>query len=194
MRVGRMQAFALRYPEPNNDGQVRSLTLVRVETDGGLVGWGEAVTDASGGVAGRRVPGRAPPGPSTRREGPPGRCRDLAPAPGGDLLGREWRPPDLRHQRRRHSTLGPRLPGRWGAPLPAAGGPPPGAAAHLCLGHLRDQQPGPNRPGVPGLRRPGLSLRQGRLGPRPRNRLRPRRAAGPGHRQHRAGRLGRRRR
>ena len=46
MRVDRVQAFALRYPEPNNDGQVRSLTLARVETDGGLVGWGEAITGA----------------------------------------------------------------------------------------------------------------------------------------------------
>lgn len=44
MRVGRVQAFAVRYPEPNNDGKIRALTLVRVETDDGLVGWGEAIT------------------------------------------------------------------------------------------------------------------------------------------------------
>src|SRR5262249_57548051 len=36
--------FAVRYPEPNNDGKIRALTLVRVETDDGLVGWGEAIT------------------------------------------------------------------------------------------------------------------------------------------------------
>jgi L-alanine-DL-glutamate epimerase-like enolase superfamily enzyme len=44
MRVGRVEAFAVRYPEPNNDGRIRALTLVRVETDAGLVGWGEAIT------------------------------------------------------------------------------------------------------------------------------------------------------
>jgi L-alanine-DL-glutamate epimerase-like enolase superfamily enzyme len=46
MRVGRVEAFAVRYPEPNNDGKIRALTLVRVETDDGLVGWGEAITGA----------------------------------------------------------------------------------------------------------------------------------------------------
>jgi L-alanine-DL-glutamate epimerase-like enolase superfamily enzyme len=44
LRIGRVEAFAVRYPEPNNDGRVRALTLVRVETDDGLVGWGEAIT------------------------------------------------------------------------------------------------------------------------------------------------------
>jgi L-alanine-DL-glutamate epimerase-like enolase superfamily enzyme len=44
MRIGRVEAFAVRYPEPNNDGKVRSLALARVETDDGLVGWGEAIT------------------------------------------------------------------------------------------------------------------------------------------------------
>jgi L-alanine-DL-glutamate epimerase-like enolase superfamily enzyme len=46
MQVGRVQAFAVRYPEPNNDGKIRSLTLVRIETDDGIVGWGEAITGA----------------------------------------------------------------------------------------------------------------------------------------------------
>ena len=46
MRVGRVEAFAVRYPEPNNDGKLRSLCLVRVETDDGLVGWGEAISGA----------------------------------------------------------------------------------------------------------------------------------------------------
>lgn len=44
MRIARIEAFAVRYPEPNNDGKVRSLTLARVETRDGLVGWGEAIT------------------------------------------------------------------------------------------------------------------------------------------------------
>lgn len=44
MRIDRVQAFAVRYPEPNNDGKTRSLTLVRIETADGVVGWGEAIT------------------------------------------------------------------------------------------------------------------------------------------------------
>src|SRR5262245_44652921 len=36
MHVGRVEAFAVRYPEPNNDGKIRALTLVRVETGDGL--------------------------------------------------------------------------------------------------------------------------------------------------------------
>ncbi len=46
MRIDRVQAFAVRYPEPNNDGKIRSLTLVRIETVDGVVGWGEAITGA----------------------------------------------------------------------------------------------------------------------------------------------------
>ncbi|HKZ92350.1 MAG TPA: mandelate racemase/muconate lactonizing enzyme family protein [Candidatus Limnocylindrales bacterium] len=46
MKIDRIQAFAVRYPEPNNDGKLRSLCLVRVGTDDGLVGWGEAISGA----------------------------------------------------------------------------------------------------------------------------------------------------
>ena len=44
MIIERVQAFAVRYPEPNNDGKIRSMTLVRIETADGVVGWGEAIT------------------------------------------------------------------------------------------------------------------------------------------------------
>lgn len=44
--IGRVEAFPVRYPEPNNDGRIRSLCLVRVETSDGIVGWGEAITGA----------------------------------------------------------------------------------------------------------------------------------------------------
>jgi L-alanine-DL-glutamate epimerase-like enolase superfamily enzyme len=44
MTIDRVQAVAVRYPEPNNDGKVRSLCLVRVDTTDGLTGWGEAIT------------------------------------------------------------------------------------------------------------------------------------------------------
>ncbi|MET0773119.1 MAG: mandelate racemase/muconate lactonizing enzyme family protein [Candidatus Limnocylindrales bacterium] len=46
MSIARVQAFAVRYPEPNNDGKIRSLCLVRAETSDGVVGWGEAITGA----------------------------------------------------------------------------------------------------------------------------------------------------
>jgi L-alanine-DL-glutamate epimerase-like enolase superfamily enzyme len=36
--------ISVRYPEPNDDGAIRHLTLCRIEADDGTVGWGEAVT------------------------------------------------------------------------------------------------------------------------------------------------------
>lgn len=46
MTIARIRAIPVRYPEPNNDGKIRSLCLVRAETDDGAVGWGEAITGA----------------------------------------------------------------------------------------------------------------------------------------------------
>ena len=43
-RIARVEAFPLRYAEPNNAGKTRHVTLVRIETDSGAVGWGEAIT------------------------------------------------------------------------------------------------------------------------------------------------------
>lgn len=42
--VRRVDAFPQRYPEPNNNGKLRYLTLLRVETTNGAVGWGEAIS------------------------------------------------------------------------------------------------------------------------------------------------------
>ena len=42
--IARIEAFPVRYPEPNNNGKIRALTLVRVEADDGQTGWGEAIT------------------------------------------------------------------------------------------------------------------------------------------------------
>jgi L-alanine-DL-glutamate epimerase-like enolase superfamily enzyme len=42
--IARVDAFPLRYPEPNNNGKLRCVTLVRIETTGGALGWGEAIT------------------------------------------------------------------------------------------------------------------------------------------------------
>jgi L-alanine-DL-glutamate epimerase-like enolase superfamily enzyme len=44
MRIHSVQAFPLAYPEPHYKGIERYLTLARVEADGGLVGWGECIS------------------------------------------------------------------------------------------------------------------------------------------------------
>ncbi len=44
MQITKIQAFPLRYPEPNDHNNTRYIMLARVETDAGLVGWGEAIT------------------------------------------------------------------------------------------------------------------------------------------------------
>ena len=45
-RIDRIETRTVRYPEPNNNGNLRSLCLVRIETDDGIVGWGEAISGA----------------------------------------------------------------------------------------------------------------------------------------------------
>lgn len=44
--ISRVDAYPLRNPEPNNAGKQRCVTLVRIETGDGAVGWGEAITGA----------------------------------------------------------------------------------------------------------------------------------------------------
>ncbi len=41
--IGNIETFPLRYPEPNNNGKLRTVALVRIETEDGLVGWGECI-------------------------------------------------------------------------------------------------------------------------------------------------------
>jgi L-alanine-DL-glutamate epimerase-like enolase superfamily enzyme len=43
-RIARVEAFPLRYAEPNNNGKTRHITLVRIESADGAVGWGEAIS------------------------------------------------------------------------------------------------------------------------------------------------------
>lgn len=43
-RIARVEAMSVRYPEPNDNGNLRHLTFCRIETDDGAVGWGEAIT------------------------------------------------------------------------------------------------------------------------------------------------------
>ena len=44
MRIKSVRAFPLGYPEPHYKGVVRYLTLARIETDDGVVGWGECIS------------------------------------------------------------------------------------------------------------------------------------------------------
>lgn len=44
MTVSRVDAFPLVAPEPHYRGMERCVTLVRLETDDGVVGWGEAIS------------------------------------------------------------------------------------------------------------------------------------------------------
>ena len=43
-RISSVTPISVRYPEPNDGGALRHLTLCRIEADDGTVGWGEAVT------------------------------------------------------------------------------------------------------------------------------------------------------
>ena len=44
-KIARVEAFPLRYAEPHDSNNNRHVTLARIETDDGAVGWGEAVTN-----------------------------------------------------------------------------------------------------------------------------------------------------
>jgi len=42
--IASVEAIPVAYPEPNDDGAIRHLCLVRLETTDGVVGWGESIT------------------------------------------------------------------------------------------------------------------------------------------------------
>lgn len=44
MQIKKISAYPLRYPEPNDRMNMRHVTLVKMETDTGLVGWGECIS------------------------------------------------------------------------------------------------------------------------------------------------------
>jgi len=43
-RITKVESMTLEYPEPNDNNTLRRVTLCRLETDDGVVGWGEAIT------------------------------------------------------------------------------------------------------------------------------------------------------
>jgi L-alanine-DL-glutamate epimerase-like enolase superfamily enzyme len=53
--IARVEAFPLRYAEPNNNGRMRCVTLVRIETQSGAVGWGEAISGSEAASAATKV-------------------------------------------------------------------------------------------------------------------------------------------
>jgi L-alanine-DL-glutamate epimerase-like enolase superfamily enzyme len=44
MQIKKITAYPLRYPEPNDRLNMRHVTVVKMETDNGLVGWGECIS------------------------------------------------------------------------------------------------------------------------------------------------------
>ncbi|HEV2294776.1 MAG TPA: mandelate racemase/muconate lactonizing enzyme family protein [Tepidisphaeraceae bacterium] len=44
MKIQSLTAHALQYPEPHDHGKMRCVTLARVETSDGVVGWGESIS------------------------------------------------------------------------------------------------------------------------------------------------------
>jgi L-alanine-DL-glutamate epimerase-like enolase superfamily enzyme len=44
MQIKKITAYPLRYPEPNDRLNMRHVTLVKIETDTGLFGWGECIS------------------------------------------------------------------------------------------------------------------------------------------------------
>ena len=53
--IARVEAFPLRYAEPNNNGKTRYVLLSRLETTSGAVGWGEAITGGEDATLATRV-------------------------------------------------------------------------------------------------------------------------------------------
>ena len=43
-KIKSVTAYPLEYSEPYYKGTLRYITLARVETEGGLVGWGESIS------------------------------------------------------------------------------------------------------------------------------------------------------
>ena len=43
-RIRTLEAIPIAYPEPNDDGRTRHVCLIKLTTEDGVVGWGEAVT------------------------------------------------------------------------------------------------------------------------------------------------------
>ena len=110
-KIARVEALPLRYAEPNNNGKIRCVALVRIETASGAVGWGEAITGSEDASLAMKVIVDRGFAPAADRPRPARRRGDLGRVPRIDLLERQWRHRHLRPQRDRHGAVGPRRRG-----------------------------------------------------------------------------------
>ena len=44
VKITKVNAYPLRYPEPNDYNNMRHVTLAKIETDEGVIGWGECIS------------------------------------------------------------------------------------------------------------------------------------------------------
>ena len=144
-KVARVEAFPVRYPEPNNDGKIRSLTLVRIETDDGSTGWGEAITGAQEASLAVKLIVERRLAPLLLDQDPPDVAAALESDARRDLLGRQRGHRDVRDLGARHGALGPQGPDR--GPLAHGHARRPNARPAACLRQhdLPHRRPRPGR-------------------------------------------------
>ena len=146
--------ISVAYPEPNDGGAIRHLTLCRIEADDGTVGWGEAVTSwpdvcraTEAMIDGHRRRARRRPRPARQR-------RHLAELQAAGLVVREPRRHlVLRALGDRHRPLGPE-----GQAARRPGHPAPRRRHHERLPAIASTHPSGGEPRGGG--RPARALRQ----------------------------------
>ena len=115
MQIAGMEAFILRWPEPNDFNHERMTVLLRVDTNAGVSGWGEAIAmwpEACRATVAIIEDGFAP---LLAGRDPRDVAGLLAGDEGAQLVVRRRRHRRARHLRRRHGALGHRRQGRRSA-------------------------------------------------------------------------------
>ena len=118
--------ISVRYPEPNDSGAIRHLTLCRIEADDGTVGWGEAVTSWPDACRATEAMIDGIADGARRRPRPARQRRDLAELPAPGMVVRQPRRHlVLRALRDRHRAVGSQgqAPGRARRPAPRRSAP-----------------------------------------------------------------------
>ena len=88
-RIRSVTPISVRYPEPNDSGALRHLTLCRIESDDGTVGWGEAVTSWPDVCRATEAMIEGIGGRARRRARPARQRRHLAPLQAAGLVVRQ---------------------------------------------------------------------------------------------------------
>ena len=118
MQIAGMEAFILRWPEPNDFDHERMTVLLRVDTNAGVTGWGEAIAmwpEACRATVAIIEDGFAP---LLAGRDPRDVEALLAGDEGAQLVVRRRRHRRARHLRHRHGALGHRRQGCRRAALP----------------------------------------------------------------------------